>query len=136
LSSGTTSITVAAPGLAAGPHSLTATYSGSATFAGSVGVRNFTVLQAPTTLALQSSQNPSPVGTSVTFTATVSSTTGAIPEGSVSFSTNQFAQTVQTSGGVATVTIPFQTKGNIRVTAVFSDQSFKTATTSVVQTVQ
>jgi hypothetical protein len=136
LSGGTTSITVAAPGLAAGPHSITATYSGSAKFGGSVGVKSVTVAQAPVTVTLSSSQNPSPAGSSVTYTATVTSSTGAVPEGSVSFSTNSFGQTVQTSGGVASVSIPFPTKGKVTVTAVFSDESFKTRTVTMIQVVQ
>jgi hypothetical protein len=136
LSGGTTSITVAAPGLAAGPHSITATYSGSAQFGGSVGVKNVTVAEAPVTVTLSSSQSPSPAGSSVTYTATVTSSTGIVPEGSVSFSTSSFGQTVETSGGVASVSIPFPTKGNVKVTAVFSGQNFKTQTASMVQVVQ
>jgi hypothetical protein len=37
---------------------------------------------------------------------------------------------------VASVSIPFPTKGNVKVTAVFSGQNFKTQTASMVQVVQ
>src|SRR5213075_31645 len=68
--------------LAAGSHSVVATYSGDATNAGSSNAPLTQVIQAAaTTTTLTSSLNPAPVGSSVTFTANVS---GTNPSGSVS----------------------------------------------------
>ncbi|MEE4425675.1 Ig-like domain repeat protein, partial [Streptomyces sp. DSM 41528] len=55
----------------AGTYSVTATYSGDPNFTGSVGTDTQTVTQAATTTTVSSSPDPSVVGQSVTFTATV-----------------------------------------------------------------
>ena len=69
--------------LALNGHSITAVYGGDGSFATStLTVVSQTVNQAPTTTSVISSANPSVFGQSVTFTATVSSSTGAvIPNG-------------------------------------------------------
>jgi hypothetical protein len=138
LASGTASITVSAPGLAAGMHTLTATYSGNSQFAGSAGSKSFTIAQAQSSLALGSSQNPSLVGNSVTFTATVSSTSGLTPSGAVSFTAGTYTKTVQLAPGssTASVTITFNAVGHVTVKAVYGGENFKTSSASLIQTVQ
>lgn len=73
-------------GLAAGVHSIVANYSGDAGNLASASAPLSQVVNAsplpPTTTALVSSLNPSTVGASVTFTATVS---GSSPTGTVAF---------------------------------------------------
>jgi hypothetical protein len=85
-----------------------------------------TVLEGTAT-ALKSSQNPSTVGQSVTFTATVSSTGGTVmPDGTVQFmdggNTLGPAQTLAASGsdGVAAYTTSALTNGMHQITAVYS----------------
>jgi hypothetical protein len=82
LTSGTAKCVTSA--LSSGVHTINAAYSGDATNASSSGSTQQTVNgpPPPTTTKVVSSLNPSPVGQSVTFTATV---TGAAPTGSVSF---------------------------------------------------
>jgi hypothetical protein len=83
-SSGTTA-TFSVTGLSAGTHGVTATYSGDGCFAGSTGTLSGgqTVNKASTTTALVSAPNPSTLGQSVTFTATVSGL--GTPTGVVNF---------------------------------------------------
>jgi predicted secreted protein len=85
-----------------------------------------TVLEGTST-TLTSSQNPSTVGQSVTFKATVSSTGGSVtPDGSVQFmdggNTLGPAQPLVASGsnGVATYTTSALTNGMHQITAVYS----------------
>ena len=71
--------------LSVGPHSITATYSGDATFAASAGSLPTQVVNAAalvaTSTALASSSDPSTVGQPVTFTAIVTSADGSIAGG-------------------------------------------------------
>ena len=79
--------TVSTNSLTVGTQTITANYSGSATFTISSGSATQTVSSAATsstTTTLIGSPNPSAVGQSVTFTATVTSPTGT-PTGSVLF---------------------------------------------------
>ena len=71
--------------LAAGVHSMTATYGGDAGNATSTSSSLSQTVNTPTTTALASSLNPSTSGASVTFTATVS---GNGPTGNVAFTSN------------------------------------------------
>src|SRR6185369_15824418 len=74
--------------LAAGGHSLTAVYSGNASFSGSTSAaHSHTVNQASTATALTSAPNPSTFGASVALTATVTVTPPGAggPGGSVEF---------------------------------------------------
>src|SRR6185312_3724245 len=79
---------VAAPSrwLAAATHSITAAYAGDVGNAASISAALSQVVSsvgpAPTTTTLTTSKNPSTVGTSVTFTATI---VGSNPTGSVNF---------------------------------------------------
>ena len=76
--------------LAAGPHSVTAAYSGDTNVSASSGSLPTQTVNAPslqpTTTTLTSSSNPSTVGQQVTFTAVVSPGTSAgTPTGTVTF---------------------------------------------------
>ena len=75
--------------LSVGSHTITTSYGGDSTFAGGTGslTGNPQVITAiATTTTVASSQNPSVVGQSVTFTATVTPTSGSgTPTGTVTF---------------------------------------------------
>src|SRR5262249_6135088 len=79
LSAGVASYTTSSLNVAT--HSIKATYAGDAIYASSSRSIVQTVKADPTTTALSSSLNPSNYGQSVTFTATVTSTYGPIPDG-------------------------------------------------------
>jgi hypothetical protein len=69
-----------------GTPSITAQYGGDSKFLSSTSTAlKQTVNKAATSTSLASAINPSAVGQSVTFTAIVTSSTGAIPTGSVTF---------------------------------------------------
>jgi len=72
--------------LLVGSHSITATYSGDNDFlAGASAALGQTVNQAPTTTALTSSANPSSYGQTLTLTASVATSFGGSPTGTVTF---------------------------------------------------
>jgi hypothetical protein len=71
--------------LGAGPHTITATYSGTATLDGSSGSVVQTVGPAPSQTVVVSSPNPSGFGQLVTFTATVTSAGSPVIQGTVTF---------------------------------------------------
>jgi hypothetical protein len=77
--------TISVSSLAAGPHSITATYGGDANYASSSGSLAQTVKQASTSLALTSSLSPSSFNQPVTFTATITRQFGGEATGSVAF---------------------------------------------------
>jgi CSLREA domain-containing protein len=84
--------------LAAGAHTISAAYSGDATFATSSGSLPTQTVDAasllPTTTAVSSSLNPSTVGQAVTFTAIVAATgSQSTPTGTVTFTIDGQAQT-------------------------------------------
>jgi hypothetical protein len=80
---GTASLATA--GLAGGVHAISAVYGGDGNFTGSTSSNwVHTVSPAGTATALASSANPSALGQSVSFTATVTSTAG-VPTGTVTF---------------------------------------------------
>ncbi|MGC2301658.1 MAG: FG-GAP-like repeat-containing protein [Acidobacteriaceae bacterium] len=84
--------------LGAGTYSLSATYSGDSTHAGSSSAcSNFSVNKAQPTTSVASNLNPSTPGQSVTFTATVSG--GYAPSGLVGFTSNGVA--IINCGGVS-----------------------------------
>ena len=88
-----------------------------------------------TSTALVSSLNPSTVGQSVTFTATV---TGASPTGTVQFKDGaaNLGSAVALSGNVATLTTSALTQGSHAITAVYGgDANNATSTSPVVNQV-
>jgi hypothetical protein len=105
-------------GLAAGSHSISATYSGDASFAASSATTALTVRPSSTssTTTLSSTRNPANVGQSVTFRATVSAPSGGtggtvefydgsvlLGTGVVSSGVAQFTTTSLPAGGHAIV---------------------------------
>jgi len=84
LTSGSASLTTA--GLAAGVHTIQATYDGDASFVSGSGSASHTVNSAAATpsIAIASNRNPSTVGQSVTLTANLSMTAGPV-NGTVQF---------------------------------------------------
>jgi hypothetical protein len=129
----------AAPAVALmpGTYSLTAHYSGDATYAASVsGAFNLTVASFTPRVAVTSSANPSYIGENVTLTATISGLFGA-PSGSVVFSDGSTALgTVPVSNGAASYKGSFSTAGSHTITAAYSrDTSNLTASGTLTQTV-
>lgn len=121
--------------LAVGSHSITGTYDGDGSFNPSTStILTQVVNKGNTTTALNSSVNPSVVGQSVTFTATVAvAVPGAgIPTGSVNFKDG--ATTLGTgslSGGTATFTTSALTVGSHAITATYSgDTNFNSSTSA------
>ena len=124
--------------LAAGTYSITATYGGSTTFAGSSSpALTQTVNKASTSTTLVSSPNPSNAGQLVTFTATVTSA-GGIPSRTVSFySGSTLVGSGTLSGGVATFATSSFAAGNYRITATYTgsadfNSSFSSPLTQIV----
>jgi Big-like domain-containing protein len=131
LSGGVASMTTST--LTVGTHSITASYGGNTNFTGSTssGLTQ-TVNQATTTTALTSSLNPSTYGQQVTFTATVSPSSG--PTGSVQFLDGGTSLgTVTLSGGTASLTTATLTAGPHSITATYGgNTSFAGSTSSAV----
>jgi hypothetical protein len=119
--------------LAVGGHSIVANYSGDAGHGASSstdnGVSAWTqIVEEQTTIALTSSANPSQVGQSVTFTATVTAPDGGgvQPDGTLSFmdGTTTLAD-VPLTGGVATFTTAALIAGAHPITAIYSGDETK-----------
>jgi hypothetical protein len=128
LSGGTASLTSSA--LTAGGHSITARYGGDANFAGSTSPSlSQTVSAASTATALTSSLDPSVFGQQVTFTATVSPSSG--PTGTVQFfdGVNSLG-TVALSGGTASMTTSALAVGTHFIIASYSGNASYTGSTS------
>jgi Bacterial Ig-like domain (group 3) len=130
------------------PHTVKAVYTNTdGNFNGSSGTLGQTVNPAPTSTTVTSSLNPSILGQSVTFTATVANTAGAaistaIPTGSVHFMDGaSLLGTSQNLSGLGTATLTTSTlgAGNHAITAVYTniDGNFRGSTsTSLTQVVQ
>src|SRR5439155_6601256 len=113
--SGVTTATFGTSSLAVGSHPITASYLGDGSFASSSGslASGQVVNKAGTTLAVNSSVNPSISGQAVTFTATVSvtgpgSTAAGNPTGTVNFfdgGTNIGQGMLSTSGATTTASL-------------------------------
>ena len=95
-------------------------------------------LLSPTSTTLASSLNPSLVGQSVTFTATVSSTAGTLPNGeNVTFKNGSaILGTAPLSAGVAALTTSLLPAGKFKITASYGgDANFAASTSSALQQV-
>jgi Bacterial Ig-like domain (group 3)/FG-GAP-like repeat/Domain of unknown function DUF11 len=129
--------TLSTSSLMSGANSITAAYSGNATFAGSTSsVLTETVAGSgvtSTTTLLAASPNPAVVGQQVTFTATVSPAPTGTPTGTVSFyngATLLGTGTVN-SAGIATFATSGLTAGTASITAVYSGNAgFATSTSA------
>ena len=130
LISGTASISVSS--LAAGTHSITATYQGSATFSASTSAPLSQIVKiASTTTSLTSSLNPAATGQFITFTATVTGQYGGAATGSVTFlSGSQTLGTATLSGNRAILTTSFATAGTYSISAKYNGDSNNTGSTS------
>ena len=128
--------------LAAGPHTITVSYSGDGNFVKSTSAPlTQTVNHAATTSQVTSSANPSVFGESVTFTATVKAVApgSGTPTGTVSFldgSTSLGTGTL--SGGKATLSISTLAVAAHSITVVYvGDTNFLTSTSGILtQTVK
>ncbi len=133
---------------AGSPHTIAATYSGDPNFSVNSGSLNQTVNPASTTVSLSSSQNPSVVNNSVTFTATITpNPSGAVAlSGTVSFVDSVTSQVIAgcsaagltVSGGktIAVCTTAALAVGGHTITATYgSDTNFTGNTATFVQTV-
>jgi hypothetical protein len=120
--------------LAAGTHSITAVYSGDPNDTKSTSAAlSQTVNKATTTSTISAAPNPANLGQMVTFTAAVVSSTGAIPDGKVTFQqgSNLLGAPQQLdSTGHASVTTSTLTPGNNNVTASYSGSANFVASTS------
>ena len=133
LSGGVATFTTSA--LSLGSHPITTSYGGDSNFNGSIGTltgTNQVVNKANSSTTVISSQNPSALGQSVTFTATVSAVapgTGT-PTGSVTFKDGgNSIGTGTLSGGVAALAISSLTAGSHTITANYGgDGNFNNST--------
>ena len=118
-SGGTASFTTS--NLAAGTNPITAFYVGDQNLAGSVSqTLNVIVSKAATTTSLVSSVNPSNIGQTVLFTATVTPEFGGSPVGTVTFYDGATAlQQVPLTGEVAAFSTDILATGTHNITAVF-----------------
>jgi hypothetical protein len=124
--------------LSTGTKSITAVYDGSTDFAGSTSpVLSQIVQQAASTVTLSSSQNPSAVGQSVAFTATVAPQFAGNPLGSVTFKNgNSTLGQVTLAGGAATLTAASLTAGSHTITSKYSGSAdFSASSATLKQTV-
>jgi hypothetical protein len=119
--------------IAAGSTTVTATYNGDGNFSTSSGTTTQVVNKASTATALTSSLNPSIYGQNVTFTATVTATSGGTPTGSVTFKDGTTTLGTSTlNSGVASFTISTLAVGTHPITAAYSGSSnFNPSTSSV-----
>jgi hypothetical protein len=123
LNGNTASFTIVGP-LAAGKHLIKATYSGDANFKTSAGTVTQTVNEDGTTTSVVSSANPSVVGQSVTFTATVVSNVpdSGVPTGTVTFKDGVTKLgTVTLSGGTALFSTAKLAIGSHAITVTYND---------------
>jgi hypothetical protein len=119
-----------------GPLFITAVYGGDTNNLSSTSSQLIqTVNQVPTTTVVTSSLNPSTVGQSVTFTATVS---GASPTGQVTFKDGATVLgVIPLSGGIATFSTASLPAGSHSITAIYGADDFNLFSSgSLAQTVK
>ena len=120
--------------LAVGVHSITATYNDDADdFSSTSAIYTLTVNPTTTTTTLAASANPALVGTAVTFTATVTSSGGNVPTGTVDFynGATLLGSGTLNSKGVATYTTSALAVGTYSLTAGYQgDTNDGTSTSS------
>jgi autotransporter-associated beta strand protein len=131
-----------------GYHTVVVTYSGDNNFGvtSSPQILQQVVAQTSTQLAITLGSNPTTIGQSVTYTATVQQLQGPVtPNGYIFFFVDGYGQALVqlNAAGQASVTVPyvggqpFNGVGNHTVTATFSGSGeFQTSTTSITQVVQ
>jgi uncharacterized repeat protein (TIGR03803 family) len=120
--------------LSAGTHSITAVYNGVPDFSSSTSSALSQVVNpATSTVTLTSSLNPSTLGQSVTFTATVAPEFSGTPKGTVKFKNrNATLGSATLTDDVATLTTTALGVGTHSITAVYDgNASFSGSTSSV-----
>jgi hypothetical protein len=119
-------------GLSAGSHSITAKYNGDTNFSsGTSAAIAQTVNQASTTTTVASSTNPSAFGQTVTFTASVQSSSAGTPTGNVTFfDGGSSLGSASLSGSSAQLTVAALSLGSHSVTAKYNGDSNYTASLS------
>ncbi|MDB5221403.1 MAG: hypothetical protein JWN83_70 [Chitinophagaceae bacterium] len=120
--------------LTAGSHNITSTYNGDASNASSTSSVLSQSVTASSGVTLSSSENPSNAGQSVTFTATITTTSGT-PTGSVDFFdgvTNIGSSTI--SGTSATLSTSALLAGSHSITATYNGDANNTSSTSSILT--
>jgi hypothetical protein len=136
LSGGSASFTIST--LPVATNTIKAVYGGDSNFAASTSKAvSQLVNKATTTTTLASSQNPSNVGQSVTFTASVTPQFSGTVKGAVTFYDGTTAlKTVALSGGVAKFTTSTLVSGAHNITATYNGSaSFTGSSASLTQTV-
>jgi hypothetical protein len=119
--------------LGAGTHSIFCSYSGDATFAPATSSGIGQMVEATSSTVVVSSVNPSTVGQTVMFTATVSSTTPGTLSGNITFfdGGSQISNPVPISGGSASLSISTLTQGAHSITAQYSGNPSYAGSTSL-----
>ena len=123
--------------LSTGAHTLNANYSGNGTYNAASGTTSQNVGTATATVGVTSSANPSSVGQSVTFTATVGGSSGS-PTGSVTFTdgATTLCSAVALSSGTAACTTSSLAAGSHTITAAYSGSTtYGAKSATVTQTV-
>ncbi|MBI3409393.1 MAG: Ig-like domain repeat protein [Planctomycetes bacterium] len=132
---GVATATFTTSSLAEGSHTISAVYAGDTNFSASTSANFSQVVLRASTTTLTSSLNPSPFGTSVTFTADVSGT-GGTPTGTVTFSVDGNPQAPQNLPGPVTFTPANLSAGTHTITATYSgDAIFGISSATLTQTV-
>jgi hypothetical protein len=124
--------------LKVGTNAIKAVYGGDSNFASSASKAvKQVVSKATTTTALASSLNPSKVGQSVTFTATVTPEFSGTATGKVAFyDGTTLLKSVALSGGAAKYTTKTLTSGTHSITATYNGSTdFTSSSASLTQTV-
>ncbi len=128
--------------LAAGTHTITATYSGDSNYLGSTGTVTQTISgpTIPTTTAVVSSNPSSPAGNSVTFTATVtpSQAGGPVLTGTVQFTSDgtDLGGPVTVSNGMAATSTTTLAQGTHTIVAAYSgDPDYAVSSGMTTQTI-
>lgn len=138
LVNGVASVTTTPGQLTGGADAIVATYAATAQFAGSVSPTFYqTVTPTASAISLTSSANPSTVGQTVSFSATVSGVY-AVPKGNVRFfDGTKLLATVPLTNGVAVYTTTALSSGSHTIKATYmGDMNYSTNNTSLQQSVQ
>jgi len=117
-----------------GVHSITATYSGDANNGGSASGTLTEYVQATTNTALTTSGTPSHSGQPVTFTATVTSKHGAVPNGELVkfYDSSKLLGSVALAGGTAAFTTSTLSVATHTIKAKYAGDTFFTKSTGKV----
>jgi subtilase family serine protease len=120
--------------LALGSHSITAIYGGDTNnFTSTSSVLTQSIILPISTTTLTATANTIPSGGSVTFTATITETSGVSPTGTVTFysNTSPLGAPVTLSSGVATLTTTaLVSMGSASISAVYSGDTNNGSSTS------